>query len=214
MIKNFDDFSKVNESNIVLTKEQVDWLNSCIKNGHFSGSWRLNAEGQVDVNKDFICENSDITDFKGIEFGEIKGTFDCRNCKNLISLKGAPRIVGRNFLCYGCHKLTSLIGAPDVVGNNFDCSRCDNLISLTGAPIQVGLHFLCYECPELISFRGGPYIFNGTYVYHEISSKISKEELKLADDKEIFKLWLKSGLPVKDFLEKKKGMLQGRKYGI
>ena len=74
-----------------LTPEQVEWLNECTK-----GTWQLNPEtGLVDVDGDFDCSEQDLSDFKGVRFGGVKGDFNCSNNRNhLTSLVGAPLEVG------------------------------------------------------------------------------------------------------------------------
>ena len=69
-----------------ITKEQEDFLNKCTNE-----NWELNTEsGLVDILVDFNCSYSSLSDFSGIEFGNISGFFDCSN-NNLVSLEGAPQ---------------------------------------------------------------------------------------------------------------------------
>ena len=78
----------------------------------------------------------------------------------------------------------------DVKGD-FDCHGCTSLTSLEGAPTSVGGDFSCYGCTSLTS-----------------------QELEIAKDEELLSLWLKSRLPIKDFLEKYRGAITGRKFGL
>ena len=80
------------------------------------------------------------------KFGQVKGSFHCRGCKNLTSLEGAPEIVTGTFTCFGCNSLTSLEGAPKEVGGSFGCNDCESLISLEGAPEKVKFNFNCSGC--------------------------------------------------------------------
>ena len=86
-----------------------------------------------------------------IDFGVIKGNFDC-SALDLISLKGAPTKVGGWFDCSG-NELTSLEGAPQTVGEGFWCSY-NQLTSLKGAPTEVGGSFSCSHNPNLYSLEG------------------------------------------------------------
>jgi len=164
---------KLFEAALVLTKEQISFLDE-----YTDGTWSINKEGFVDINGSFICIAANITDFKGIQFGTIKGDFICArnkltslegapqeigghfNCSNnkLTSLKGAPKESTGAFICYN-NKLTSLKGSPQEVGN-FDCHN-NKLTSLEGAPQEVG-HFICSR-NKLISLKGAPQKINNVF---------------------------------------------------
>ena len=102
--------------------------------------WRL---------KKYISPNEDGFT---INFGKIKGKFDCSEL-DLVSLKGAPTEVGRNFYC-SWNNLTSLKGAPQKVGGSFYCYN-SKLTSLEGAPKIVGRNFNC-SWNKLTSLKGAP----------------------------------------------------------
>ena len=87
-----------------------------------------------------------------INFGKVTGNFNCSGL-DLISLEGAPQVVGGNFECY-YNNLTSLEGAPQKVGRNFNC-KGNHLATLKGAPQKVGGGFWCY-INRLISLEGAP----------------------------------------------------------
>jgi len=95
-----------------------------------------------------------------------------------------------DFDCEDCTSLTSLEGAPTTVGDYFGCSGCTSLTSLKGAPSTVG-SFDCEGCRRL-----------------------PKAELEIAEDEQLRSLWLKSKLPIKDFLEKYRGAITGRKFDL
>jgi len=94
-----------------------------------------------------------------VKFGIIKNDFDVFYV-GLITLEGAPKQVGGDFMCSN-NKLTSLEGAPDKVDGNFN-SYGNELISLKGAPKQVGGDFICYE-NKLTSLEGAPQIVGGWF---------------------------------------------------
>ena len=103
--------------NGVLTPEQIEWLNKCSGG---SESWTLNPEtGLVDVMSNFDCSSQNLTDFKGVRFGQIVGdfTFNCSH-NQLSSLEGAPESVGGDFFCKN-NQITSLKGAPQSIGGYF-----------------------------------------------------------------------------------------------
>ena len=112
----------------------------------------VNCDGNVEVKNKKIKKK--LTD--GFMWGEIEGDFRCPKCDKLISLEGAPKVVGRDFKCFRCPKLTSLQGTPEKVGRNFDCSDCKNIDSLRGAPKEVGGDFYCSGCYRLESLEGAP----------------------------------------------------------
>ena len=168
MIKNYQEY--LNESSGgELTEEQIEWLDDCSNR-----TWKINPQsGFIDVEEDFDCSLQDLDSFKGIQFGEVKGYFNCGE-NNLTSLKGAPKKVGFFFSCghnmltnlegspqsvvggFSCkdNELTSLEGAPDSVGDYFDCYR-NNLTNLKGAPSSIGGRFLCWD-NKLTSLEGFP----------------------------------------------------------
>ena len=107
---------KLFEAALVLTKEQISFLDE-----YTDGTWSINKEGFVDINGSFICIAANITDFKGIQFGTIKGDFICARNK-LTSLEGAPQEIGGHFNCSD-NKLTSLEGGPQRVNEHVLCSN-------------------------------------------------------------------------------------------
>jgi len=144
-----------------LSEEQIEWLNGCTR-----GSWKLNpSTGLIDVDVDFgdfgdfNCAQQNLTDFKGVAFGHVKGSFRCGN-NQLTSLEGAPQTVGGGFYCNG-NQLTSLEGAPQTVGGYFICTD-NQLTSLEGAPQTVGGSFDC-QGNQLTSLGGAPQTVNGSF---------------------------------------------------
>jgi hypothetical protein len=150
-VKLFEDFS----SQETLTEDQIKWLDRCAK-----GTWKLNpSTGLIDVDGNFNCYQQDLTDFKGVAFGHVSGTFDCQ-VNLLTSLEGAPQTVDGYFLCAE-NRLTSLEGAPQTVNGNFYCSD-NELTSLEGAPQTVGGSFYCDNNP-LTSLEGAPQTVDGDF---------------------------------------------------
>ena len=119
-----------------LTAVQITWLDKCV-----DGRWKLNRQtGFVDVVGDFDCRDQGLTDFKGVRFGKVSGSFLCyRN--ELTTLVGAPQSVGGDFDCED-NELTTLEGAPQTVGVDFRCYD-NELTTLEGAPQTVGVSYLC-----------------------------------------------------------------------
>jgi hypothetical protein len=115
------------ESSDGLTPEQKEFLDECVR-----GSWTLNLEGKIDIRGDFLGFREDLINFKGIEFGEVVGDFNCKE-NRLTSLQGCPIKVGGNFRCYS-NRITSLESGPEEVSGYYDCSPNDFMTSLVGAP--------------------------------------------------------------------------------
>jgi len=120
--------------------EAIQFLNK-----HTEGKWTFNKKtGLVDIKGNFDFSDKNLTDFKGVKFGVVTGSFFCDNNK-LTSLEGAPQEVRGCFFC-DYNKLTSLKGSPQKVGMSFSCSN-NKLTSLVGAPQEVGESFGCSVNP-------------------------------------------------------------------
>ena len=152
-------YSQLFENQQELTQEQIDWLDECT-----TGRWKLNPQtGLVDVDGEFYCQDQNLTDFKGVRFGEISKFFDCSR-NSLTSLDGAPQKVGGGFRCYS-NKLTSLEGAPQRVGGDFMC-HSNQLVSLKGSPQIVAGSFYCSR-NQLTSLEGAPPMVAGISISSE-----------------------------------------------
>jgi len=139
-MRHIKEFGQLFENTRELTLEQKDWLDKCTK-----GTYSFNPKtGLVDVDESFNCSRQGLTDFKGVRFGYVSGSFICFS-NRLTSLEGAPRRVKEYFNC-GNNQLTSLEGAPQSVGGSFDCSS-NFLVSLEGAPQKVGGEFYFFKNP-------------------------------------------------------------------
>jgi hypothetical protein len=212
MIKSFKDF-KINEDTLndelvgrlLASNKQIEWLNR-----YTQGTWKFNSKRQVDITGSFNCSGQNLTDFLGIEFGKVTSSFRCDNNLRLTSLKGAPITVGYEFYCYKTG-ITSLEGAPVKVGYDFYCDKCPNLVTLRGTLEEVSGELFCYDNPKLASLMGAPYKV-GNYVIYKCPL-LPKNETYI-DELELTNQWLESKLSAEDFLEKKKGTIRGRKYGI
>ncbi len=159
----------------MFVKEQLSWLDKCTR-----GTWKYNPRtGKVDVNGSFICSGQKLTDFKGIEFGEVSEVFDCSR-NQLTSLEGSPEVVFE-FRCeqnllknlvggptdqenYKSHlasgyfasdnELVSLEGSPSRINGSMYLR--DNLLeTLAGGPEYVGDDFICSN-NMLKSLEGAP----------------------------------------------------------
>jgi len=196
-MKNIKNYKELFESQIGLTKEQIEWLDNCTSKSWTRSSWTLNPQtGLVDVSGDFDCSGQRLTDFKGVRFGNVSGVFDCSN-NELTSLEGSPQEVKGNFDC-SYNKLTSLVGAPQQVEGDFECSG-NKLTSLKGAPQKVGVNFKC-RGNELTSLEGAPQKVEGNFSCHhnELTSlKDAPQEVVGYFDCSVNKLTSLEGAPQK-----------------
>ena len=137
-----------------------------IKNNYkIDGNLTISDDFVVSCTRNVTVKNKSITSLtNGIfRWGEVDGFFDCGNCNNLTSLKGAPEEVGDHFYCGYCEKLTSLEGSPKIVGSGFYCESCNNLTSLKGAPEKVEGVFNCNYCDKLTSLKGASKNVGGNF---------------------------------------------------
>jgi len=89
-----------------LTPEQNKFMSSCT-----NASFSLNKKGLVNVNGNFSCRGMGLSDFKGIKFGIVKGSFDVSS-NNFSSFEGFPTKIGANLDLRG-NKFQSLKGCPE-----------------------------------------------------------------------------------------------------
>jgi len=138
----------------MLTKSQLEFLDK-----HTQGTWKINSDGLVDVDGNFLLNDNDIdlTDLKMIKLGRISGNFSCSN-NQLQTLEGAPQEVGGDFYCYN-NQLQTLEGSPQEVGGDFYCSN-NQLRTLEGAPLEVVGNFYCYG-NQLRTLEGAPETIGG-----------------------------------------------------
>jgi len=191
-MKNLRTYHQLFERLQELTSDQMKWLDECTSAS--IGKWNLNSKtGLVDVQGVFYCSKKGLTDFKGVRFGVISGSFRCSD-NRLTTLEGAPQKVEGDFDCYenqltslvgapqevigdfSCHSnmLTSLEGAPQIVGDAFYCGF-NQLTSLEGAPQEVGGSFHC-EYNKLTSLEGAPKSIIGGFFCKE--NPVSEETLR------------------------------------
>ena len=154
-MKYIREYGQLFENTQELTQEQKDWLDECV-----SGTWQLSPQtGLVDVDWNFDCSKQDLTDFKGVRFGKVSGSFYC-NRNELTTLEGAPQTVKGYFRC-DWNQLTTLEGAPQTVKGDFSCER-NQLTTLEGAPQTVGVHFYCSN-NQITTLEGAPQTVGGEF---------------------------------------------------
>jgi len=201
--------------------------------------WTLD-NGFLNVKGDVRIDALDSVKKLPVKFGRIEGDFIVKNCDDLESLEGFPHTVTQDFWVRHCPKIKSLKGSPDVVGRDVWCSHLsiktpegiaqkiggylsldhnDRMISLKGCPSKIRQAFYCDHNKSLRSLMGAPYEFE-----HRFGSDfdcsgcplLSQEEMELVDPKnrDLLRLWLKSGLTVEDFMHQKRGLVKGKEFGF
>ena len=183
-----------------LTKKQKKWLDSCIgwapcynmRGGQSKTTsryeWDFNEDsGEVTIWGSFNCSGQGLTDFKGITFAYVSGSFDCSK-NSLTNLDCAPRKVDGDFNCsynqisriegkyeiggtrhgfgrFNCsHNKLEAISKASFYGREFDFSH--NLLpNLKGADIT--LH---------VSYRDGAEV--GAYYYVDSTIYLNNNKIK------------------------------------
>lgn len=133
--------------------EIINWLDSveikkCI----------INDDLTVDVNGEVNLVNKNLT-FLPIQFGKVKGDFDCAQ-NQLSSFDGFPTRISGYFNCYQ-NQFATLEGMPKV-GHDIEVSF-NQLISLKGSPKKVKGSFYC-QGNLLQTLEGGPQIIEGSFI--------------------------------------------------
>ena len=133
----------------ILTEDQWHFLRASLENTK-NGSWKINEEGLMDIEGDFICNDDwkgqrSLDGFFGLNFGTINGNFICSN-----------------------HMLTSLKGSPRYIKGDFNASH-NQIQSTKDGPIRVEGNYYINNNKSLISFEdvsedtiGGSFNFYGS----------------------------------------------------
>jgi hypothetical protein len=163
----FDDVDKLEgkkglENNFKLLKNEIiDWIlnHTAVRVYKNKLSVDMNTNPPtVDYNGNIKLDKyiTSLTNDGMFQWGEVRGSFYCTECKSLKSLEGSPKYVGGDFDCENCKLLTTLKGAPKEVEMDFNCTCCTSLTSLKGAPEKVGGSVYCSYCNSLKTLEGAP----------------------------------------------------------
>ena len=115
-------------------QETIDWLKE-----HKIERYKIHGDLSVDVYQNVNLSQIDLTHFP-IQFGLIKGNFDCAG-NQLTSLLGSPHTVSGYFDCSE-NKLTSFEYAPRKVGESF-LSNYNNIKNLDFLATKIKGQFYC-----------------------------------------------------------------------
>ena len=104
--------------------------------------YTINDDLTVDSRYNVNLYHMIMEDELPFNFNHVKGIFEI-DSNDLTSLKGCPKIVGKEFYCND-NRLTSLKGCPKSVGGTFNCDN-NKLTSLEHSPKNVGNNFYCED---------------------------------------------------------------------
>ena len=104
--------------------------------------YTINDDLTVDSRYNVNLYHMIMEDELPFNFNHVKGIFEI-DSNDLTSLKGCPKIVGKEFYCND-NQLTSLKGCPKSVGGTFNCDN-NKLTSLEHSPKNVGNNFYCED---------------------------------------------------------------------
>ena len=183
--KDIDTHEKMSHIQKWLTPEQIDWCNYHIKHK----AWKVNDKGEVysPYSLDFLRKG---------EMEEIP-----------VQLSSSPN----KSLNLSSTSLKNLKGCPDSV-STLDLSNCKYLESLEGSP-ESAEHVIIKNCPMLKTLQGGP-ICNEWSIDEKIAASL-KAEIDLCNNHpDIFDKWIRSDEKLEEFIEKNRGKIHGRKFGL
>ena len=200
------------------TKHQIEFLNAFT-----TGHWKICRDGAINVYGDFESSGGFYLDqdhhrwFSGgkipVRFNNVYGLFQITATSRIKTLEGFPRKVKEDFRIHNLTNLRSLEHSPKIVGQVFNFSYCEKLKDLKGFPRKIGNSVYFQGCVNLETTLG---------ITHDIAGKIStgdlknmdEIELKVLESDELIELWKTSNGPMKDFAEKCRGIIKGRKFGL
>ena len=123
--------------------------------------WIVDVDGSIKVVDDNIYHlTNDL-----FEFGVVNGDFDCRDCENLNSLKGAPE-QREKFVCSHCPKSTNLKGISKKINYGIWCGGCENLKSIDdiSSDFKGALYITSVDDFDLSKFKGKVNIYSKTKI--------------------------------------------------
>jgi len=231
--RTFEKFLLENAGASSLTEDQINWCKEWM-----GDRWIAQSDGEILVQGDVTLSNMK-EDAIPVQFGDYVSAFTLKNCGNLKTLKGCPGQTS-NFNIINCPSLRSLEGSPksvyscdihktaikNLIGMPSDVKwmiNCeDNLMleSLEGCSqtkisnnVDILEYFIAINCPRLKTIFGAPLSEIYKVDTENISNPIERKWLE-EKDLEMIHLWLSSKLPIDEFLEKKKGLLSAKKFGL
>lgn len=126
----------------------------------------------------------------------------CQSLKNLEGIRAGEHL--ENFAVSGCKNLESLKGSPEKVSGHVSIAYCPNIKDYTDMPLGT-----------IYSFLPQPNEQWSTWTYSKEGKLHARETIIEQEfNMDIIELWLKSGMTLKEFKEKKKTLIVSTKYGF
>ena len=229
--RTFEKFLLENTGASSLTEDQINWCKEWM-----GDRWIVQGD-EIEVRGDVTFKNMK-DEFIPVRFGEYVSNFTFNTCSKLKSLEGSPRQVSV-FAVLNCPSLESLEGSSR---SAYSCQiRGTSIKNLTGMPSEVIDTLICdhnpllesfegcfqtkvshggilYEfsarsCPKIKTIFGAPLSENYTIDTENIVNLVERKWIE-EKNLEMIHLWLSSKLPIEEFLEKKKGLLSAKKFGL
>ena len=237
-LKDFNNFLFEKE----LTDDQTFFLEKFVtgtwsKKGTSTPKWWLTDEGTVDVDGDIDMSYSTYPRIP-VKFGVVSGNFEIANCK-ITSLEGCPRTVGIRFNCGHNPQLESLVGGPDTVHGDCYFSFCVSVKNLEGSPTRVDGTFHINNCRSLRNLKGLPHrmggldfsyneeleslegvstgtmISNPRFIFKGVNClELPEDQQEVLDSMELTKEWQSTRMSIEEFIEKRRGSIRGKKFGV
>lgn len=130
-------------------------------------NFTINQDLTVDVDGSVDLINKGLS-FIPIQFGVVKGIFQCSNNK-LTSLLGTPHLIKGIFKCSG-NQLTNLVGGPEIADFAYECHN-NHLTTLLGSPKETK-YFDCSN-NNLTNIENGPLVVQN-FICHNNPIQITK----------------------------------------
>ena len=137
-----------------------------------------------------------------------------QNCLSIISLKGLPEEIPGTFIIDGCINLESLEHGPKSVGRDYSCIRCEKIESLEGIAKKIGRDLYMQKCKNLKTIEELQHVKVEGAIIIEGNDNMEKSSNLLANDHKLLRMWLKSGLSIKEFLHEKRGTIAAKNFGF
>ena len=168
-----------------LTPDQIDWCNYHIKHK----SWRVNDNGEVYT--PYALEL-----MRKREIVEIPVQFWMKTPKDFILSETS---------------IKNLKGSPKHV-KGLNITSCNNLESFQGGP-ETAKYVVVMDCLKLKTLQGAPVTEDWSFA-PTTKDRLRVEIEFLENHPELFNIWIRSDMNLKDFMHKHRGPVMGKKFGI
>jgi hypothetical protein len=168
-----------------LTPDQIDWCNYHIKHKN----WKVNDNGEV-----YTPYALEFT--RKREIVEIPVQFWMKTPKDFVLSETS---------------IKNLKGSPKHV-KGLNVTFCNDLESFQGGP-ETADYVMVMDCLKLKTLQGGPVAEEWTF------APTTKDRLKveielLENHSDLFNIWVRTTEKLEDFIQKHRGKIHGKKFGL